>query len=272
MFLRPVAVALLALSLSSACFAQEAKVPPAAHRAVYTLALESARGPDIAGVRGTMAYELTDACDGWATRQRLSLTVSNRQGQDIEMVSDYATWESKDGLSMRFRMKQTTETAVSSQAEGTATLERLGGPGTVRYTVPEEQELALPAGTLFPTAHTEAILDAAASGKKFLAVPIFDGTGDKGAQDSSIAIIGWNKPGAAPYTALEGLPNGRVRIAFFDRGAPTTGTRDKPAGSPDYEVGMKYWANAVADDLNMDFTEFVLRGKLTEFELQPPHC
>ena len=244
---------------------------PAAHRALYTLTLEQTRG-DISAARGTMAYEVTDACDGWATRQRLALTITNRDGQDIEMVSDYATWESKDGLSMRFRMKQTTDTAVTEQAEGDATIDAPGGPGTIRYTVPEPREMKMPKGTVFPMAHTEAILEAAAAGKKFIALPIFDGTGDKGAQDSSIAIISWGPP--APSTidpSLAALPSGRVRVAFFDRSKPE-GTGDKPAGSPDYEVGMKYWANGVADDLHMDFSDFVMQGRLKEFTLQPPHC
>ena len=39
--------------------------------------------------------------------------------------------------------------------------------------------------------HTEAILAAAAKGQKFLGVPLFDGTGDKGAQDSSTVMSAW---------------------------------------------------------------------------------
>ena len=73
---------------------------------------------------------------------------------------------------------------------------------------------------------------------------------------------------AAP--ALAALPSGRVRVAFFDRNKPTNDS--KPAGSPDYEVGMKYWANGVSDDLQMDFTDFVMRGKLAEFNVLAPHC
>ena len=42
-----------------------------------------------------MGYEVIDACDGWAVRQRLSMTLTNSEGQDIQMVSDYATWESR---------------------------------------------------------------------------------------------------------------------------------------------------------------------------------
>ena len=55
---------------------------------------------------GSMAYEVQDACDGWATSQRLQMTLTNRDGQDVQMLSEYTTWESKDGLKLRFRMSR----------------------------------------------------------------------------------------------------------------------------------------------------------------------
>lgn len=246
------------------------QVPMAAHRALYRLTLESVRGGDVSAATGTMAYEVSDACDGWATRQRLAMTLTSRDGQDIELISDYATWESKDGLSMRFRMRQTTDTAVTEQVEGTAKLDGPGGPGTIHYRVPEDKEVALPPGTLFPMAHTEAIIAAAEAGKRFLALPIFDGTGSRGAQDSSIAIAGWGAGGNAPFPALANMKSGRVRIAFFDR--EPRPESDKPAGSPDYEVGMRYYANGVADNLQMDFSDFVMQGRLSEFAETPARC
>jgi len=274
--LRPLA-ALLAISLLSlpALAANPMPsgvnlVPLAAHRALYRLKMDSARG-DVQAASGTMAYEITDACDGWATRQRLSLDITNNDGQDIALVSDYATWESKDGLSMRFRMRQTTDTAVTEQVEGDAVLTAPGGGGTIRYTMPEERQMPMPPGTVFPMAHTAAIIAAAEAGKHFLALPIFDGTGEKGTQDSSVAITTWNpQPTGSPYPALAALPSGRVHIAFFDRDKAAKDS--KPAGSPDYEVGMKYWANGVADDLTMDFADFVMLGKLSEFTIPEPHC
>ena len=273
MRLRPLA-AVLALGLSVSPALAADPVPLTPHRALYTLRMDTARSGDVSSASGSMAYEITDACDGWATRQRLSLNVTNRDGQDIALVTDYATWEGKDGLTMRFRMRQTTDTAVTDQVEGDAALTALGGPGTIRYTVPEERTMEMPAGTMFPMAHTAAIIAAAEAGKRFLAVPIFDGTGDKGTQDSSVAITSWtSQPTPSPYPALANLPSGRVRIAFFDRGAPgTTSIKDKPMGSPDYEVGMKYYENGVADDLTMDFSEFVMLGKLSEFSVPEPHC
>lgn len=248
-----------------------ASVPLAAHRAVYRLTMDTSRGSTARAARGTMLYEVSDVCDAWATRQRLAMTVTNSDGQDIDMVSDYATLESKDGLSMSFRMRQTTETAVTEQVEGNARLDSPGGPGVIKYTGAEPREVDIPAGTSFPMSHTVAILQGAAEGKRFLSLPLFDGTSDKGPQDSSVAIAGWNRGGdaQAAYPALRGLPHGRVRIAFFDR---EPGSKDKVLGSPDYEVGMKYYANGVADDLQMDFTDFVMNGKLTEFAVLEPRC
>jgi len=35
------------------------------------------------------------------------MTLTNTEGQAIQMVSDYATWESKDGLKYRFKVRKT---------------------------------------------------------------------------------------------------------------------------------------------------------------------
>src|ERR1700757_212338 len=213
----PAAVAAAALALCTFVVALAAPAPAAglntasaAHRAIYTLTLNSSRGGDVVAATGTMGYEVMDACDGWAVRQRLSMTLTNSDGQDIEMVSDYATWESKDGLKFRFHMKQTTDTAVTSQTDGDAKLEKTGGPGEAHYTVPEDTTKQLPPGTLFPMAHTSAIIAGAQSGKRFLALPLFDGTDDSGAEDSSVVVLDWKKPEPNKYPFLSSLPSTRV--------------------------------------------------------------
>jgi hypothetical protein len=180
------------------------------------------------------------------------------------MVSDYTTFESKDGHSMQFRMRQTTDQAVTSDVQGDATLDSGGAGGSAHYTLPHDATTDLPKGTLFPTAHTSALLAAAADGKKFITLPLFDGTSEKGAQDSSVAILSWDAPRPSPWPALEKLNSGRVHLAFFDREAS--------AQQPDYEVSMRYWANGVADDLAMDFGDFTMDGKLAEFTPVKPHC
>jgi hypothetical protein len=75
----------------------------APHRAAYRLDLGEARGSGINAVRGAMVFDVADACEGWATRQRMTMTVVDREGQEIETVSDYATYEAKDGSRLRFR-------------------------------------------------------------------------------------------------------------------------------------------------------------------------
>jgi len=261
---RPAALAVFSLFAALLAVAPARAANFAAHRALYQLTLDPLRQSDVVAAAGTMGYEVMDACDGWAVRQRLDMTITNHDGQDTHMVSDYATWESKDGLSFRFHMKQMTDDAVTSQTDGEAKLDRAGGAGEAHYTLPEDMVKKLPMGTLFPMAHTGAILDGATAGKKFLAIPLFDGTVESGVQDSSIIILKVSKPAANRYAALSPLWSTRVRLAFFDR--------DPPSETPDYEVAMTYWENGVADGLQMDFGDFTVDAKMTEFNPLPHRC
>jgi len=242
-----------------------AQVPLAAHRALYELTLDSARGGrQVGSARGTMGYEVVDVCDGWATRQRLHMNLLSSEGQDTQMDSDYATWESKDGLNFRFHMVQKSDAAVTNQTDGSARLSRTGGPGEVTYRVPKDQKLELPAGTLFPMMHTVSLINAAREGKKFIALPLFDGTDEHGFEDSSIAILDWKQPFATNQAILSPLASTRVRIAFFEHSSGAT--------LPTYEVAMRYWENGVADNMLMDFGDFVMSGKLTELTPIPRRC
>lgn len=240
--------------------------PPemAGHRALYALSLDPGNHGSVVAAAGSMGYEVIDACEGWTVRQRLRMRVTDNEGRDIEMVSDYATWEAKDGLSFRFHMQQMTEGAITSQTDGIAKLTRRGGAGEVQYTTPENDIEALPAGTLFPMAHTIAVIAAARDGKKFFTAPLFDGTVDNGAQDSSVAIVDWKKPQPNKYVDLAGLWSTRVRLAFFDRTPGTT--------LPDYQVGMRYWENGVADQMQMDFGDFTINAKMSDYAPLPRRC
>lgn len=240
-----------------------ASVPLAAHRALYSLSLANSRG-DVVAAQGTMGYEVIDACDGWAVRQRLDMMVTNTEGQTVEMISDYATWESKNGRRLRFHMKQTTDEAIASQTDGDATLEPHGGPGIAHYKRPKRVDIKLPRGTLFPMAHTATIIAAARAGKRMLNLPLFDGTSETGAEDSSIFVTSWDPPKPTRWPVLSNLPSTKVHIAFYDW--------DSTSMLPDYQVGMRYWENGVAGDMTMDFGDFVMGAKLVQFSPQPKHC
>ena len=219
---------------------------------------------DVTEAHGTMTYDVLDTCAAWATSQHLVIDLTNKDGQDIHMISDYATLESKDGTHLDFHTKQVTDQAVTEQLDGSAVLERSGGRGQASFTSPEKKEALLPQGTLLPMAHTGALIDAAMAGKKFLSVPLFDGTSADGAQDSFVTVESWHPPAPQKWAALSALASGRVHIAFFDRGRATE--------TPNYEIGMQYFANGVADGLTMDFGDFVMNGKLETLDLRPARC
>jgi hypothetical protein len=251
--------------------AAQLAVPPtplAAHRALYTLTLDDRSGggggSDVVGASGSMGYEVIDACDGWATHQTLDMTVVNTDGQNVHMISDYTTWEAKDGLRFRFHTRQTTDDAVTSQIDGDARLDAVGGAGSAHYTSPSDTTKPLPTGTLFPMAHTSALLAAARGGKKFITLPLFDGTSEEGAEDSSVVVLDYKPPEQTAYAMLSPLPSARVHLAFFERTASSI--------TPDYQVSMRYWENGVADTLRMDFGDFVMDAKLSDLKVQPHHC
>jgi len=266
----PAALLALLLTFAAPVFAASAPAPTpvaaglAGHKALYSLTLATAKGSDIVAARGTMGYEVTDVCDGWAVRQRLKMVITNADGQDIVMTSDYATWEAKNGLKFRFHVRQTTDEAVTSQTDGNASLVKLGGTGEARYTTPHAVTTPLPPGTLFPMMHTAAIINAAKEKKRFLALPLFDGTDEHGVEDSFIVILNWTAPPPTKWPALSPLPSTRVHLSFFDH--------QETAITPSYQVTMRYWENGVADAMKMDFGDFAMDAKMTEFTLLPHRC
>lgn len=280
------ALTLAVLALAAAPAAAQAPAAPAAspqgvgaealqaaiarmapHRAAYRLDLGEARGSGITSVRGAMVFDIADACDGWATRQRMTMTLTDRDGQEIETVSDYATYEAKDNSGLRFSLTQTTGGAVSQRVAGEATLGP-DGAGRVRFSEPAGREEALPPGTLLPMRHTVLSVETARAGRRLLNAPLFDGTSDEGAQDTTTIVTSWTAAQGQPrFPMLANQASGRMRIAFFERGDATGG-----ASAPDYEVGLRYFENGVADELVMDFGEFTVTGRLLELTPIPGGC
>ncbi|MCA3357964.1 MAG: cell envelope integrity EipB family protein [Roseomonas sp.] len=241
----------------------------ASHRGIYELTLDRAReNAGIVEVSGAMLYELIDACESWASRQRFTMTLRNREGTELETGSDYATLESMDGRNLRFSLTQVTQGAVSSRVAGQAEL-GADSSGVARYSEPEAKELPIPPGTLLPNTHTIAALNAARAGQRLLVAPIFDGTSADGAQQTTTFLSPWQGPQPiAEAPSLSALGSSRMRIAFFEPGADQAGG----ASTPSYEVSLRYFENGVADDMIMDFGDFTVRAKLVRLEDAPGGC
>lgn len=255
------AAVLMTLGWSAGRPAQaETPIALAPHRAVYDLTLVAVTGGDTIAASGTMTYVVGNACSAWSTQQQLRLQTVSRSGGVTEMVSDYATLEAKDGHSLVFRTVQTANGHEASRVMGEATMTPTGGE--IRYTQPSAHTVHLAAGVMFPMAHTRAIIRAGEQGQTSLAPALFDGTGEDGAQDTYVMILEWNPPPSpSQYPALARLPSGRVHVAFY-----TASSHDM---RPDYEIGMRYFANGVSDDLDMDFGDFRMHGTLHEFTPAP---
>jgi hypothetical protein len=242
----------------------------APHRALYTMSLGTAKSNSgVVGASGTMSYAWGETCDGWTVEQRYKLRMQYAESPEIEIVSNYVTWESKDGLRYRFNERKLKNGEVDEEVRGEAQLDGKGKGGTATFSRPKTQTIDLPAGALFPTAHTILILDRAAAGEQFVSEQVFDGASEETAVQVS-AVVGQEQPAAAkgdgtPESPLLDRRSWRVRLAFF--------SADQKSDKPEYELGMRLYENGVSRDMLLDYGDFAVKAKLDEIEALPkPNC
>lgn len=241
----------------------------AAHRASYVLSLKSTKsGSGIADVTGRMVFEIADACDGWTVNQKLELRILSSEAPELVTDTSYTSWESKDGLKFRFDSKTTRNGEVAEQFRGSAELKNLKDGGEATYTVPEQRKLKLPPGTLFPTAHTEAIIQRAAAGETFDYRTLFDGSSDDSPFGVSAVIrqAEPQEPSKDPQIAkLLTSRAWRVKLAFFPQASKEA--------DPDYEISVRLYDNGVVSDMVLEYSNFSLSAKLDKAEaLGKPKC
>jgi hypothetical protein len=261
------AAALLFISLVAAAGpAAGAEIAP--HRALYSMRLGKVRsGSSVVDARGAMEYEWGETCSGWTIEQRYRLRMRYAESPDAEIQSNFVTWESKDGQRYRFNDKEMRNGKVTQDLRGTARLDGPGKGGVALFSQPRPHARKLPAGVLFPSAHTILLIDAARRGRHFIVRKVFDGSADEGAIEVS-AVIG---PKLIPDPAEEKLspllrrPGWNFRLAFFPA--------DSNAEEPDYELGMQLLDNGVSQAMVIDYGEYVIDAKLDDIEPLPkPHC
>jgi hypothetical protein len=240
----------------------------APHRAVYDLAYNGSNGrSDVVDVTGTMLFEWEDSCDGWSVTQRTAMSFSYQSGETVDFGWNVVTWESKDGLRYRFFVRNVENGEQTEEYRGEARLDGTGQAGTATYTLPEERSLDLPAGTLFPSAHTLELIRRIEAGETFFWATIFDGFDEKGLSDISAVVttrleteVG--APGRLPLLAAG--PSSLITLAFFDRGDEST--------EPKHEQQLRLHHNGVAESITFDFGEFTVVGKLRDLKPLPPPC
>ncbi|MBV9523668.1 MAG: cell envelope integrity EipB family protein [Alphaproteobacteria bacterium] len=263
------AFAAICLSFGIAGAAQAVDIAP--HRALYSMSLGTAKqNSGVVAAGGSMAFEWGETCDGWTVEQRYKLTMHYAEESDVELTSNFVTWESKDGLRYRFFQRKLKNGDVEDEVRGEARLDGKGQGGKVEFTKPTVSTLELPPGSLFPTAHTILLIERAAAGDQFVAAKVFDGASEENAVDVT-AVIGAAQTadaGAAEASVKSPLlqrPSWRMRLAFFPA--------DASADEPDYELGMRLLDNGVSRDMVLDYGDFAIKAQLDKIEAMPkPSC
>jgi hypothetical protein len=238
------------------------------HRAVYDLSLAGSKGnSQVVDVTGAMEFDWEDACDGWSVTQRTAMSFSYQTGETVNRGWNLVTWESKDGLRYRFFARNLENGEVAEEYRGEAHLDGPGQGGVADYTVPEGRKLRLPPGTLFPTAHTFALLKHIEAGENFLWATIFDGFGEDGISDISALVTKSMATEAGPAgrpALLSAVPSNRVHLAFFKH--------DDGSTEPENEQQLRLHMNGIVETIMLDYGDFNVEGKLKELKPLKPPC
>lgn len=271
-----VGATVITLMGATVALAAPAVVDLAPHQAIYAMHLSSTKfGSGVTNASGNMSYKFSDSCDGWTVENKTVLSFSYSDGEPVATTWDFVTWESKDGLHYRFRVRSTRDGVVNEEIAGTAQLEGHGKGGVAKYNLPEPKIMRLPKGTIFPTDHTRHVLETAQKGERILHRTLFDGTGTDGTFNVNALIgrtLSINTPSAgfasnntAINKSLLSVPSWPTQMAFYPAGDTNS--------MPDYEVTVRYFANGVVDDVLQSFGTFSLKGTLERLEILPkPDC
>ncbi|MCH9053865.1 MAG: cell envelope integrity EipB family protein [Proteobacteria bacterium] len=258
-----------ALLVSAAFGPAAGAVELAPHRAIYSMKMGKIRaGSVIVDTRGAMYLEWARSCEGWTLTQRVRLQLIDNEGKAVDTDSSFSSWESENGLSYRFTVRNLRNGKVSEDLGGKATLAGKGKAGTAVFERPKGKIFPLPKGSIFPTEHVVQLIERAEAGEKRLFRVVFDGASLDGPLEIN-AIIGslieGKKDAKDAEEALTSRPSWRMRLAFFPVKA-----RDS---TPDYELGVRLFDNGVAEDFVLDYGDFTVLAKLEKIEALPkPSC
>ncbi|MBL6651614.1 MAG: cell envelope integrity EipB family protein [Reyranella sp.] len=241
------------------------------HRATYDMKLNVARpNSGIIEVNGRMVLEMVDSCDAWEVKQRIKLKFLRNDGEEFDTDSSFTSYETKDGLGLRFSVRNIQDQEVEEELRGHADLEGQGGKGRASFTLPEVRSFELPAGTLFPTTHLALIIQHARAGDKSVSYSVFDGARLDGAFTVNAVIGKSPRSAGTPIRGdvglLRGQPSWGVRLAFFAAG-------DQATANPEYELALDLLGNGIARSMLLDYGDFAVDARLVQLQALPrPRC
>ena len=239
------------------------------HQAHYRLSLLQLKIPgEAATAGGDLALRVERTCSHWRILSRFNFSLEFRDRQRrmrIEVV--HGMEEDLDGRTLLFE----SHSALNGEGvsiKGTASIPEAGGVGRAVFTAPQPADIALPEGTLFPTATVRRTVDALEHGLRVDSYFLFDGSNPAGSFRASDVV------GGKPLTLkrrpvgdanLLNAPSWRVTSAFFDH-------RSVDAGPLSTTVSQLH-ANGVVSRVLIDVGPLVADAELVEIKSLPlPSC
>ncbi len=260
------------LLLPSAVRAHTAEL--ASYRAAYELSVDDSNSEVAASatVSGRMAVEFVGArCSGYKNKMRIVTEGEDADGNSQVTDARTETLETDKGR-LEFSNQTYVNDGLVDELVGVATR---GANGiAVALTKPGKKRFTLDRSVLFPTEQMRQVLAAAAAGKHFVAMDVFDGSETGDIVYATASVIGKVSTASDDYgdetlvgeAGFAGLPHWPVTISYFDKGK---GTDDAPT----YTTSFVLYANGISRKFRIDYGKFALTGHLSHLEMLPaPKC
>lgn len=259
-------------SVAFAASAQAAEsVRFAPHRAVYDIELSNAAtGSGVSALEGRMVYELSgSACEGYTQNMRFVTRMTNQEGGESVTDLRNSSWEEANGKRLRFSSSQYANDKLVEGSQGDARHD--DAAVKVELAKPQKGKLSLAASTLFPMQHARSLIEAAKAGRTLVTAHIYDGSEKGNKVYLTSAVIGKAAPpGATTSLAalkvadrMAKLESWPMSISYFETG------NDHQDVPPAYELTYRFYENGVTADLQIDYGEFAIKGKLKDLTFLP---
>ena len=257
----------LVLALPFAATAAAQKTVPqkniAPHKALYNIEMISRRSnSSVLNISGQMYFEWQKNCDAWTTDHRFKLSYEYADSPPMNITSDFSTYELFDGKGLDFSSRRHRNGELYEELRGHAVINE-GGNGEANYSTPSSLRFDLPAGTLFPVAHTQGLLRHIRDNKTFYKATVFDGSDEEGPVEINSFISKKEAAVTVKQTAhidmeLLKTPARHVRMAFFPLLQYETGA--------DYEMNATLHRNGVISHMVIEYHDFSIEQKLVALE------
>ncbi|MGE0252631.1 MAG: DUF1849 family protein [Dongiaceae bacterium] len=230
------------------------------HRAFYDVSLYHARaGTPIIGASGTSSSEISESCEGWASQDKMDVTLATQTGQMVRLDNNFIGFERKDGSEYIFQQRDKTSPAKAVKG---AASRHSDGSFIASFSQPQKRQFKLAGDTLYPIQFMQRLLEQSQKPERLFHANVFDGSEVGGAVLYSAVL------GKANQSIVDSAWRQPVQIAYFGA-EPARRGDDKPQ----YEITMNINYGGMMQHYIVDYKDFVLEFTLNRSEDLPiPVC